>query len=625
VIRRLSGKVFSGAAFSLLFFVLYYLYLWLVVDLRLIYHGGGMILNFPVFYLGREFFRQTVSLPGGFVDYISAFLAQFFHIGWAGALIATMQAYALWLCTRSIARVSGPRLFEWVSFVSPILLLILYLRYAYPLGIAMDLLAALSFACLYIKAASRNRPTSIAAFLLLSIILYAIAGGIYLLFAAICGLHELLLMRRPAIGVILLLSAPIIAFIESTTVFKMSFINVFNDFIQVGYKGEISYVTKITTAYLLYLFMPMILVVLWLVSKMRFIFTGRGTPAGAPSKANKKNKQDSEGRLIVWFKTKVLTTLAPSAAIVAGILAVCFFHNSWNKTLIAVDYYASNKMWQQVLDVAHGQPYSIFINHAVNRALYHTNRLTQDMFVYKQQPDGLMLSKESATPMGWWRLADTYIDLGHMNLAEISLNEVMDLYGEQPLFSKRLALVGMVKGDIASARVYLDALSRTLFDAEWAKEQLKKIESDPNLSTDGEIQRLRSMKPVIDRDLASLNENIFLDLLTKNKNNRMAFEYLEAFYLLTDQLDKFVKHLELLNNYDYAGIPRVYEEAILLYNSKTKEKLEISGREINADSRRRFDNFIAATSGGLWTNKYKLRLDYGDSYFYYYNSRQSGR
>ncbi len=69
LLRKLSGGVAGEASISLLFFALYYLYLWLVVDLRLIYHGGGIILNFPVFYRGWEFFQGFLSYPGGPVDY----------------------------------------------------------------------------------------------------------------------------------------------------------------------------------------------------------------------------------------------------------------------------------------------------------------------------------------------------------------------------------------------------------------------------------------------------------------------------------------------------------------------------------------------------------------------------
>jgi hypothetical protein len=279
-------------------------------------------------------------------------------------------------------------------------------------------------------------------------------------------------------------------------------------------------------------------------------------------------------------------------------------------------------MWQQILETSARHPTNKYINHAADRALFHTGRLTQDMFAYGQQPDGLMLTSETATPLGMWRLFDTYIDLGQINLAQYSLAMLMDIYGEQPIFLKRLALVNMIKGDTHAARVYLGALSRTLFEAGWAKIYLEKIEHDPNLSTDEEIQRLRSMMPATDRDFSSLNENIFFDLLDRNRHNRMAFEYLEAFYLLTNQLEKFVGMLDRLNDFDYDKIPRVYEEAMLLYSYNTRKKIELPGREISKESRQRFDSFIM-----VYTDRYKknkqaafneLAKDYGDTYLFYY-------
>jgi hypothetical protein len=114
-----SGGVVAGAAQGLLFFLLFYLYLWLVIDLQLIYHGGGMIANFPVFYRGWDFFLRFFWYPGGQVEYVSGFLAQFFSIGWAEALIVTIQAWLVWLCTGWLIQVALGKRFRWVTFILP--------------------------------------------------------------------------------------------------------------------------------------------------------------------------------------------------------------------------------------------------------------------------------------------------------------------------------------------------------------------------------------------------------------------------------------------------------------------------------------------------------------------------
>ena len=77
--RKLSSQDLGGPIRSFIFFILFYLYLWLDVDPRLIYHGGGVIEDFPVFFRGWAFFQEFISYPGGPVEYLSAFLFQFFY------------------------------------------------------------------------------------------------------------------------------------------------------------------------------------------------------------------------------------------------------------------------------------------------------------------------------------------------------------------------------------------------------------------------------------------------------------------------------------------------------------------------------------------------------------------
>ena len=264
--RRLSGSVGGTAALSLLFFVLYYLYLWLVVDLRLIYHGGGVITNFPVFYRGWEFFRESAFWPGGIVEYVSAFLSQFFHIGWAGALVATVQAWLLWLCSGSIMRAISGRRVRWVCFIPAIGLLVIYSRYSYQFTIAMALLVALGFVCLYMRIPLKSKPLALLVFLVLSIILYAIAGWAYLLFAALCGIYELIVRRRWLMGVMYLVAAPVVSYIEGLLVFDMSVMGALRHFQCFSYEAG---PVVLTVLCILYLFLPVTVIGLWLAGLLR--------------------------------------------------------------------------------------------------------------------------------------------------------------------------------------------------------------------------------------------------------------------------------------------------------------------------------------------------------------------
>jgi hypothetical protein len=97
---------------------------------------------------------------------------------------------------------------------------------------------------------------------------------------------------------------------------------------------------------------------------------------------------------------------------------------------------------------------------------------------------------------------------------------------------------------------------------------------------------------------------------------------------LTGQLDKFIGALRRLDDFDYGGLPRAYEEAILIYSRITKKNIEIPGFEISAKSRERFDGFNNIYIGRYRANRVpalnELAKDYGDSYFFYYLYGQSG-
>ncbi|MHC4337109.1 MAG: DUF6057 family protein [Planctomycetota bacterium] len=155
---KLSIRKLGGPAQSFVFFVLFYLYLWLVVDLRLIYHGGGMITNFPVFYRGWTFFRPFLSYPGGPVEYVCAFLSQLLYIGWAGAIVVTAQAWLICLCTGYILKAIGALGLRLLRFVPPVLILITYTQYTYHFVTTTALLTSLLFVCLYIRIAQKSKP-----------------------------------------------------------------------------------------------------------------------------------------------------------------------------------------------------------------------------------------------------------------------------------------------------------------------------------------------------------------------------------------------------------------------------------------------------------------------------------
>lgn len=601
-----------------LFFILFYLYLWLRVDLRLIYHSGQTITNFPAFFRTWDFFRHLAPYPGGLVEYLSAFLSQFFYIGWAGALVVTLQAALICLCCDYFITVTKASQLRFLRFAPPLIVLITYTTYTYQFTTTTAFLMALLFVCLYLKVASDRRVPRLFVFLFLSVILYSMAGGAYLLFALLCSIYEFFFNQRWQMALMYWVSAAVTTFLLGVLIFGVSANEAFTDLLPFSTK-ILSQQTRrkmVEALYVLYLLLPStaLLLGLWRLS------AGRKIKQRSLRKSHKLR-----AKILSWHTGSPVFkwSLESALLLLFSGTAVFFFTDYKLRTILQADYYAYHKMWPQVLAAYRRHPNSFFIVHAVNRALYHTGRLPYDMFKYNQHPDTLFLTSVEHQP-AWWKKADVFIDLGVMNMGEGALVESIERLGERPYILKRLALIAMVKQDINTARVYLGALSKTLFHADWADKYLKIIDSGADLSTDKYIRHLTSLTMENDYGFTGFRpEKILLDVLDKNKYNHMAFEYLMAWYLLTSQLDSFVQNLHRLDDFDYPQIPPLYEQAILIYEVLTGKEVDLKGRQISPqtyDLARRFSDI--STSLGATDRLTAMRLtlrDFGDSYLFYFN------
>jgi len=632
--KRHSSRRIEWLLQSFIFFILFYLYLRLYVDLRLIYHGAGIITNFPVFYKGWSFFLSFLSYPGGPLEYLSAFLSQLFYYSWAGALVVTVQAWLLSVCIDYLLKVTNSPRIRLFCFVLPILLLVLYTRYTYYFVTTIALLAALLAACIYLKVTfSRTKIFScMSVFLILSAILYYLAGGAFLLFAIICAIYELIFRSRWKTGLLYLLSATAIPYILGFLIFGVSIIDTFSNLLPFSWK-ILNYEARkrsVTIVYLLYLLPPLTLLVFGLGhilgNKLRFTKKLKG---GKPARKHRNKFIYLPAKIFSWYrcspKLKCVVELL-LLLVIAG-SAVFFSRNENLRTRFKVDYYACHKMWPELLTTARRYPTDPFIAHAVNRALFHTGRLGYDMFSWPQHQDYLFLS---GTKYKWadWQIFDLYLDIGLVNIAEIALTDCLEALGSRPMILQRLALINMVKGNLGSAKIYLGALSKTLFHAEWARQYLDRLRIDPNLSTDQYVRHLRSL--CLDKDLPAHSlprEKALSWLLEKNSQNRMAFEYLMAWYMLNKHLGKFVQKIELVRDLGYAELPAQYEEATLIYVFGTRKSISLSDYEPNTQVRRQMEEFSRILSGYGGDKKAafkELSKKFYNTYFFYYIYAPSG-
>jgi hypothetical protein len=320
-----------------------------------------------------------------------------------------------------------------------------------------------------------------------------------------------------------------------------------------------------------------------------------------------------------------------AAPFVFGALVVVLFRNPHIKAEMKIDYYAYHRMWPEVLEAARDPLLRKHAGavHTANRALYHTGRLGYDMFSYSQHPHLLFLTDRRFPPIFiHWNRIGTCLDLGQMNLAEYALNECTGMFGPRPILLKRLALVHMVKDNIPTARVYLNALARTLSDADWACGYLALLESDPALSTDRRIQHLRGLMIEKDRPVhasgddpkygPNLAERMLLELLERNPKNRMAFEYLMTFYMMNRRLDDLCRNLGRVKELGYFETPPLYEEAVLARALDGRAGSEQDALEVSVESRLKAEMFMGALNRFSYDGNPRHLDGFGNSYLYYH-------
>ncbi len=614
------------------FFVVFFLYVWLWVDTTLLYYNVGPV-HFPVFRWGSYFFEQFLRYPGGPVEYLSALLSQYYYYAWAGALIITAVSALLGLAMQAfMAAVVGRRVAA-VEFVPAILVLAVCNRYVHKLAMLVALLAAMLAVCLYTRTMRRRSALRLAAFVALSGPLYYIAGGgAYLLYAALCGILEFRAKHGGLLGLCYLLLGEVIPYVFGVRLLDLSLADAYGRLVPfdptTDQRGD-------AAALCLYLF-PLLA---GLVGLIRASVT-RSRRAASGDRAEPTTESVKASRLGAPAGKRGFG----SAALVAAVAVVMLLtFSTRDRTLLRIGRFAVQEMWPQVLREArhlrHDQ-FTFASTHAVNRALYETGRLPDEMFSYPQHPEwfmvGLNLGSRPPSEMyrlrmqSFFQLGDLELQLGLVNEEEHRACEGLEVVGEYPLILKRLALISVIKGQTEAAKVFLRALTRYMRYRGWAEEALRRLEADPLWSTDPEVQRIRSV--MVRRKSAILDiflENRLAELLRRNRHNRMAFEYRMAFYLVMRRLEKFAGELDRLDDFDYPEIPRHYQEAILVYEGLTGRKVELHGRQISPETRLAYEQFtvtflryhaLGDREGG-WN---ALAKRFGNTFFFYYSFGESG-
>ncbi len=623
-----SEKIWGLFCRSLVFFILFYFYTWLVIEPHLIYHGFGMTTNFPVFSVGWLFFKGFLAYPGGLAQYASALLSQWYYYSWAGALIMTLIAALLYLGMRLVIKITRTVSSMVIYFVPPLLLLIMYHKYSHPLTTSLTLLGGIFCFILYKYVSGRNLTGRIVVFLSLLVILYYIAAGASLLYTVLVAIYEIIAKRRLIFVVPCLLGGLAVPWLIGNCIFFLQAPDTYLSLLPFN-PALVMRATSWMKGIYLFVIFAVLTVTVW-----ENFLREKLLASGIKSENTSKSQQPADS--LKRFENSRLTwVLRAATPFIVAVLICIFVYDSKAKRFFQMNYLASGKMWPQLLELARTAPqglYFIYWNHDINRALYYSDRLGDDMFSYSQALPALLLTskvKKERLGLEHIKISNLLLEFGNVNWAEKHAYEALAKSGNCPFILQHLALINMVKRQTENARVFLNILSKDLIYGKRAKNMLRRLDKDPQLTTDEHVQHIRSI--MYDKDNPNFMklslDNQLLEFLESKPNNRMVFEYLMAYYLLTRQVDKVAENIERLDDLGYKNIPRHYEEALLLYMTKSGKKVDLQRYKIRQDTLHRHAVF-AKTFKRFGNNKraawHALVKNFGHSYYFYFVFGVSG-
>jgi len=599
-------------------------YLWLVLDPGLLYYSHLVTTKFPAFTLGMPFARRLLVWPGGPVDYVTAALSQLFYYGWAGAAVVTALAGGLCLTLRWFVATMTGRPSRLVHFLPALLLLVAYGRYAHPLAESAAVLAGAVAACAYAHLRGRHGPGWFVPFFVISFGLYYAAGAGFMLFASMCAAYELARASKPLLALLWLAVGAAVPLVVGRHVLLVpvgvSYGRLF------PFQRELPVLPEAMSAgvYGSYLLAPALSIGCRRWAR-RVLTWARARETGRLGRAVMRI---SGGRTRLAIET--------AAILLVGGLAAWLSFDPGSRAVLRLERAAHRRQWAEVLRRALEVPierYSFGVSYEVNRALAQQGRLLEEMFAYPQHPWGLLpatgrLQRHGlATAWTVEKLGSILCDVGQLNEAEHALYRALEFLGPRPWIVRQLGVLEAAKGETLAARVLFGLLSRDLVAGRVGRRYLQRMASDPDLSHDPEVRRLRSLR--VRSDSAGTTKYAYLleDLLEANPHNRMAFEYLCALYLVTRDLDPLVRNMGRLDQVGYRQFPRFYEEALALYMEAGHPDLDLHGRTISWQTARRFAEFSAALSrygGDMDAARRGLAAKYGRTYFYFYRFGMSG-
>jgi hypothetical protein len=245
------------------------------------------------------------------------------------------------------------------------------------------------------------------------------------------------------------------------------------------------------------------------------------------------------------------------------------------------------------------------------------------MFAYPQSKGtvGLLMNQtwclawpEEASNVNW--------KLGLVNESQHYAHEALERRGPTPDLLKRLGMVYMLKGDHKAANRFFLNLKKVPFQEKTAENLIRFNENPTELAQDSACKNIQSCMPIDDLVMHEKISSSKLDLLLRrNSKNKMAFEYLIAYHLLSGNLKEILDHLPDFNAFAYFQLPRHVQEALtliaVLAPNFDQDQLKKWIQPLNYKRLIEYRQILIKHKGDKNGARRELQMQFGDTYWYY--------
>jgi hypothetical protein len=315
----------------------------------------------------------------------------------------------------------------------------------------------------------------------------------------------------------------------------------------------------------------------------------------------------------------------PMLLLLAFIFSFQFLFINSKRYQTEIDQLVTQKKWNEAL--AHKTSLDLqdrIARFQLNRALFYTGQLSENLFSFPQNwgEYGLFLTK-NYSPDCLPYSSDLFYELGFMKAAMYWMLEENTSAPYSPEVLQRLAFTSLAQGKFNTATKYFTILSKSPVFSKKYKEYLRRLEREPD-------KFRMEMAPanlafIQGNEIINIREpdTDLINILKVSRQNKMAFEYLMAYYILRLDLDKVYKYIPLVKASGYyTKLPHTYEEVLLAYYIKNNRPASTWEYAISKNTIQRFVAFRKATDdgrSGFAAMKEQLRPIYGETFWYYMN------